>query len=160
LLKWVKIHWCGSFGGAAAYKYAVDVVRHSVPDNVHQLHVLTTCHVWKTKGCPCSFRLLMMGGVSPETRRASYKYGIIKFWYIVASCWIFLYELYCDARNHKHQVLYELYCDARNHKHHVLYELYCDARNHKHQVHKKGIIFLKNWRAWEKNTLAQFQRSK
>jgi hypothetical protein len=24
---------------------------------------------------------------------ASYKYGIIKFWYIVASCWIFLYEM-------------------------------------------------------------------
>jgi len=25
----------------------------------------------------------MMGGVSPETRWASYKYEIIKFWYIV-----------------------------------------------------------------------------
>jgi len=36
----------------------------------------------------------MMGGVSPETRWASYKYGIIYFWYIVASCWIFLYEFY------------------------------------------------------------------
>ena len=35
----------------------------------------------------------MMGGVSPETCWASYKYGIIKFWYIAASCWIFLYEL-------------------------------------------------------------------
>ena len=30
----------------------------------------------------------MMGGVSPETRWASYKYEI-KFWYTVASCWIF-----------------------------------------------------------------------
>jgi hypothetical protein len=29
----------------------------------------------------------MMGGVSPETCWASYKYEI-KFWYIVASCWI------------------------------------------------------------------------
>jgi hypothetical protein len=37
--------------------------------------------------------LLMMGGVSPETCWASYKYEIIKFWYTVASCWIFLYEL-------------------------------------------------------------------
>jgi hypothetical protein len=37
----------------------------------------------------------MMGGVSPETCWASDKYGIIKFWYIVASCWIFLYESYC-----------------------------------------------------------------
>jgi len=64
----------------------------------------TTFHVWKTRGCQCSFGLLMMGGVSPETRWASYRYGIIKFWYIVASCWIFLYELYYDARLHKHQV--------------------------------------------------------
>jgi hypothetical protein len=29
-----------------------------------------------------------MGGVSPETCLASYKYKI-KFWYTVASCWIF-----------------------------------------------------------------------
>jgi hypothetical protein len=41
---------------------------------------------------PVQFRLLMMGSVSPETCWASYKYGIIKFWYIVASCLIFLYE--------------------------------------------------------------------
>ena len=27
----------------------------------------TTVHVCKTRGCLCSFRLLMMGGVSPET---------------------------------------------------------------------------------------------
>jgi len=57
----------------------------------------TTFHVWKTRGCQCSFRLLMMGGVSPETCWALYKYGIIKFWYIVASCWIFLYEFCYDA---------------------------------------------------------------
>jgi len=48
--------------------------------------------IWKTRDCQCSFRLLMMGGVSPETCWPSYKYGIMKFWYIVASCWIFLYE--------------------------------------------------------------------
>jgi len=51
---------------------------------------LTTLHVWKTGGFQCSFRLLMMGGVSPKTRWASYKYEIIKFRYIIASCWIFL----------------------------------------------------------------------
>ena len=28
----------------------------------------TTFHICKTRGCLCSFRLLMMGGVSPETR--------------------------------------------------------------------------------------------
>ena len=62
-------------------------------------------HVWKTRGCKCSFRLLMMSSVSPETCWALYKYGIIKFWYIVASCWIFLYELYYDARIHEHPTI-------------------------------------------------------
>jgi hypothetical protein len=38
-----------------------------------------TFYVWKTRGCQCSFRLLMMDGVSPETCWTSYKYGIIKF---------------------------------------------------------------------------------
>jgi len=38
----------------------------------------TTFHVWKTRGCMWSFRLLMMDAVSPETCWASYKYGIIK----------------------------------------------------------------------------------
>jgi hypothetical protein len=37
----------------------------------------------KTRGCQCSFRLLMMDGVSPETCWASYKYWIIKFWYFL-----------------------------------------------------------------------------
>jgi len=50
-----------------------------VPDNVHQLHVQTTFHIWKTRGCQFSFRLLMMVGVAPETWWVSYKYGIIKF---------------------------------------------------------------------------------
>jgi len=65
---------------------------------------LTTFHLWKTRGCQCTFRLLMMGDVSPETCWASYKYGIIKFWYIVASCWIFLYGSYYDARTHELQI--------------------------------------------------------
>ena len=55
----------------------------------------TTFHVWKTRDCQCRFRLLMMGGVSPKICWASYKYGIIKFWYTVASSWIFLYEFSC-----------------------------------------------------------------
>jgi len=38
----------------------------------------TTFHLLKTRGCQCSFRLLMTGGVSPETCWALYKYGIIK----------------------------------------------------------------------------------
>ena len=53
----------------------------------------------KNKSCQCSFRLLMMGGVSPETCWASYKYGKIKFWYSVATCWIFFmnYELWMKS---------------------------------------------------------------
>jgi len=39
----------------------------------------TTFQVWKPRGCQCSFRLLMMGGVSPEKCWALYKYGIINF---------------------------------------------------------------------------------
>jgi len=31
----------------------------------------TAFYIWKTRGCKCSFRLLMMGGVSPETCWAS-----------------------------------------------------------------------------------------
>jgi hypothetical protein len=62
----------------------------------------TTFHVGNTRGCQCSFRLLMMGGVSPERCWALYKYGIIKFWYIVAFCYIFLCELYYDAQIHGH----------------------------------------------------------
>jgi hypothetical protein len=52
----------------------------------------TTFHLWKTKGCWCNFRLLMMGGVSLETCWTLYKYEI-KFWYIVSSCWIFYTNL-------------------------------------------------------------------
>jgi len=33
----------------------------------------TTFYVCKTRGCLCSFRLLMMGGMPPETCRASFK---------------------------------------------------------------------------------------
>ena len=90
-----------------------------MPDNVHQLHVQcafsyctwqrppttrpTTFHVWKTRGCHCSFRLPMMGGVSLETCWASHKYEIIKFWYIVASLWIFLYEESIQIWGSRHQ---------------------------------------------------------
>jgi len=49
----------------------------------------TTFHVCKTRGCLCSFRLLMMGGVSPETCWASFKIRNNKLWYTVASCWVF-----------------------------------------------------------------------
>jgi len=38
----------------------------------------TTFHYEKSRGCQCSFRLLVMGDVSPETCWALYKYGIIQ----------------------------------------------------------------------------------
>ena len=67
----------------------------------------TTFHVWKTRGCRCSFSLLMMGGVSPETCWASYKYRIIKI--LIDYCILldfFLYEFYYDARIREHQGKY------------------------------------------------------
>ena len=58
----------------------------------------------KNQRLPVQFRLLMMGIASPETCWASWKYGIIKFWYIVASCWIFLYELNHGNRNAENEI--------------------------------------------------------
>jgi len=64
----------------------------------------TTFHLWKTRDCQCSFRLLMMGGVSPETCWASYKYKIIKNSNTYCILLVFLYELCYDARIHENQV--------------------------------------------------------
>jgi hypothetical protein len=63
----------------------------------------TTFHICKSRGCQCSFRLLMMGVVSPETCWASHKYKLTEIWYTFASCWTFC-ELYYDTRIHEHQV--------------------------------------------------------
>jgi hypothetical protein len=60
----------------------------------------------------------MMSGVSPETCWASYKYGIIKCWHIVASCWIFLYKLYYGTRIHEHQVVVSIFISPANLKLH------------------------------------------
>jgi hypothetical protein len=54
----------------------------------------------------------MMGGVSPETSWASCKYGIIKFWYIIASCWIFFYELHTQVLC-KFSLFIFIYCGQR-----------------------------------------------
>jgi hypothetical protein len=65
----------------------------------------TTFQVCKTKGCLCSFRLLMMDGVSPETCWASFKIRNNKI--LTHFCILLgfsLYELYHDARIHEHQV--------------------------------------------------------
>jgi len=61
---------------------------------------LTTFHVWKTRGYQCSFRLLMMGGVSPETCWASYKYGIIKI--LIHCCILLDFSLWIFAKLCRH----------------------------------------------------------
>jgi hypothetical protein len=49
------------------------------------------------------FDLLMMGGVSPEACWAIKIHWNNKFYYTVASCWFFLWDLHYDARIHEHQ---------------------------------------------------------
>jgi len=51
------------------------------------------------------FELLMMGGVSPETCWTIKKHWSNKFYYTVASYWLFLLILYYDALIHEHQPL-------------------------------------------------------
>ena len=50
---------------------------HKQPPVLHMWKVVgrcpTTFHICKTRGCLCSFRLLMMGGVSPKTCWVSFK---------------------------------------------------------------------------------------
>jgi len=50
------------------------------------------------------FELLMMSGVSLETCWAIKKHSNDKVYYTVSSCWLFLYDLYYDARFHEHLV--------------------------------------------------------
>jgi hypothetical protein len=45
----------------------------------------------------------MMSGVSLETCWKIKKHWNSKFYYTVASCLLFLYDVYYDARIHKHQ---------------------------------------------------------
>jgi len=56
----------------------------------------------KPKAAITVFELLMVGGVSPETCWAIKKLWNNKFYYTVASCWFFLWDLYYDARIHEH----------------------------------------------------------
>jgi hypothetical protein len=50
------------------------------------------------------FKLLMMSGVSLQTCRAIKKHWNNKFYYTVAFCWLFLYDLYYDAQIHEHKI--------------------------------------------------------
>jgi len=95
VIRRLKLHW-------------QSLVFQAQPDNVHQIRVQTTFRVWKTRSCQCSFRLLIIGGMSPETCWASCKYGIIKFWYIVASCWVFLIN--CTMMHGSTDIKYSSFC--------------------------------------------------
>jgi hypothetical protein len=53
------------------------------------------------------FELMIMSGISFETCWAITKHWNNKFYYTVASCWIFLYDLCYDARIHEHQANHE-----------------------------------------------------
>jgi len=44
-----------------------------------------------------------MGGVSPKTCWAIKKHWNNKFYYMVASCWFFLWDLYYNAWVHEHR---------------------------------------------------------
>jgi len=73
IIRSLKLHW------QPLVLHTWKIVGHVVAGCCPATTCPTTFHVCKTRGCQCSFRLLMMGGVSPETCRASYKYGIISF---------------------------------------------------------------------------------
>jgi len=86
------------------------------------MYVCTYIHTWlshrsgrlpktyvKPEAAITGFEILMMGGVSPETCWAIKKHWNNKFYYTVASCWFFLWDLYYDARIHEYQGHYK--CD-------------------------------------------------
>jgi len=67
-----------------------------------QLPAATTNCV-KPEAAITVFELLMMSGVSLETCRAIKKHWNNKLYYTETSCWLFLWDLYYDARIHEHQ---------------------------------------------------------
>jgi len=56
------------------------------------------------------FELLMMDRASPETCWVIKKHWNNKFYYTVASSWLFLWALYYDERIHDHQVAWKPLC--------------------------------------------------
>ena len=63
-----------------------------------QLQRPATKNVCKPRGCNYSFEFLMMGGLSPETCWTIKKHRNNKFYYTVASCWFFLWDLFFFSR--------------------------------------------------------------
>jgi len=65
IIRSLKLHWQPLV--LHAWKVFGRCQAHTVPDNVHQLHVQQPSTYKKPEACQCSFRLLMMGGVLHET---------------------------------------------------------------------------------------------
>jgi hypothetical protein len=63
----------------------------------------------KPEAAITDFELLMMGSVSSETCWAIKKHWNNKFYYTVAYCWFFLWDLYYDARIHEHHAPWKYY---------------------------------------------------
>jgi hypothetical protein len=83
-----KIHLYGAMQVSKGAQRHRSHPRHKDVLSVHQPNVQQPSTHANPEAASASFRLPMMGDVSPETCWASYKYEI-KFWYTVASCWIF-----------------------------------------------------------------------
>jgi hypothetical protein len=79
-----------------------------VPLVLHTFVVVGNCQQPQTYVKPEAavtvFELLIMSGVSLETCWAIKKHWNTKFYYTVASCWLFLYHFYYDARINKRQI--------------------------------------------------------
>jgi hypothetical protein len=131
LWKWQNsTHLCTIFGHILFFFYVRGSVHHSTIHNKsnkmqqciwtlaassnHTSHNFLRYILCITRGCKCRFRLLMMGGVLPETRWASYKYGLIK--YLIHCCilldllWIMFSFLFRQREVHMHTDIFTLIC--------------------------------------------------
>jgi hypothetical protein len=105
----------------------------------------TTFHICKTRGWLCSFSLLMMGSVLPETCWALFKIRNNKIWYTVASC-----VFHCKNRSSIHACSTLLNETAR------LFRS-TSSLNCQRLVSSSHLYFLwtSNWYSWKLSKSAQ-----
>jgi len=77
--------------------------QYTVPDNVHQLHVQQPFTYEKPEAVSAVLGSWWWAVCRPKHCSVSYKYGIIKSWYIVTSCWTFLYE-FSGCRQQRYEI--------------------------------------------------------
>jgi hypothetical protein len=95
-----KLHWQPLV--FHTYKVVVRVVGGRCLDNIHQRHVQQPSTYEKPEAASAVLDSWWWAVCLPKHVEL-HIYGIIKFWYSVASFRIFHYELYYDARIHEHQ---------------------------------------------------------